>query len=405
MLAHRVQAWLRTTPDARLRVMLITLYALTAAADAGGKALAAMPSFNRAIAARVGGSLENDLREAARPSGNFEIFRLASRHLLSGEDMYAEYPAVHRDQFKYSPTFAFFFVPLSALAWPIALFCWSMLNAMVLFVGVERALPGRAGLLALLLLHLEILRAMQNAQSNALAAGLIVLAFVAAERRGVWRTAAAVGLGACIKIFPLAAITFAIPRRMVTRTAAAGLVVGTLLVALPLLVTSPGLLAQQYQGWRAVESGDTVERWFSLMALLQQVVGAGWPNWPVQLAGTMALVTPLAIRRERWDEPRFRFLYLCSVLMFVVLFNHQAERAAYLIAFTGITLWYAGSQRARVHHALYALVFVTMPLMSTLIPGAVLRTPTAMVFRLALPAAVIWVLINLEMYGKHNTEG
>ena len=90
----------------------------------------------------------------------------------------------------------------------------------MLFVAVERVLPGRPGLLALLCLHLEVLRAMQNAQSNALVAGLIILAFAALERASAWRAAAVVMLGACVKIFPLAALTFAIPRRLVFKTGA-----------------------------------------------------------------------------------------------------------------------------------------------------------------------------------------
>ena len=72
--------------------------------------------------------------------------------------------------------------PFAWLVWPVALFLWSCLNALVLFVAVERALPGRAGLYALGALLLEVLRGMQNAQSNALVAGLIVLAYLALER-------------------------------------------------------------------------------------------------------------------------------------------------------------------------------------------------------------------------------
>src|SRR5215207_7441499 len=103
--------------------------------------------------------------------------------------------------------------PFAWMPWPLALMLWSTLNAMLLFVAVERLLPARRALLAIALLPLEVLRGMQNAQSNALVAALIVVAFVAMERHHAWRAALAVGLGACVKIFPLAALTFAIPRR------------------------------------------------------------------------------------------------------------------------------------------------------------------------------------------------
>jgi len=397
MLAHRVRAWLSTAPLPRLRRTLLAFYLAAAAFDAAGKTLAAHPTINHALTQRVSPASADEIRGAARPSGNFEIFRTASRHLVSGIDLYAKYPDEHSDRFKYSPTFALLFAPFAWMPWPLALFLWSTLNALVLFVAVERALPGRAGLLAMLCLLLEVLRGMQNAQSNALVAGLVILAFAALERANAWRAAAAVVLGACVKIFPLAALTFAIPRRLALRTGAWALGVGAGLVLLPLLITSPATLAAQYGWWRGVESSDAQQRWFSVMELVHRWTGASWPNWPVQLAGTLVLVAPLALRRDRWDNARFRFLYLCSVLLYMVLFNHQAERASYLIAFVGATLWYAGSARERWQSWMYGIAFVTIPLMSTLVPGALFRTPTATLYRLAIPALAIWLAVQWEM--------
>jgi len=402
MLALRVRAWLGTAPLPRIRRLLLALYLATAAADAAGKALAADPAINRVLMQRVRGASAEEMREAARPSGNFEIFRTASRHLFEGKDLYAEYPDAHSDRFKYSPTFALLFAPIAWLPWPLALFLWSTLNAMVLFVAVERVVPGRRGLLALLCLHLEVLRGMQNAQSNALVAGLIVLAFVALERRSAWRTALAVLLGASVKIFPLAALTFAIPRRLALRTGVWAAAIGTTLVALPLLVTSPATLMAQYGSWRGVESSDAGQRWFSVMELVHRWTGLALPNWPIQLAGTLALVAPLVLRRDRWDDARFRVLYLCSLLLYAVLFNHQAERASYLIAFTGATIWFAGSPDVRWRSWLYFVAFVTIPLMSTLIPGPSIRTTTVVLYRLTVPCLAIWMVIQWELWrGKH----
>ena len=397
MLAHRVRAWLSTAPLPRLRRTLLAFYLAAAAFDAAGKTLAAHPTINHALTQRVSPASADEIRGAARQSGNFEIFRTASRHLVSGIDLYAKYPDEHSDRFKYSPTFALLFAPFAWMPWPLALFLWSTLNALVLFVAVERALPGRAGLLAMLCLLLEVLRGMQNAQSNALVAGLVILAFAALERANAWRAAAAVVLGACVKIFPLAALTFAIPRRLALRTGAWALGVGAGLVLLPLLIMSPATLAAQYGWWRGVELSDAQQRWFSVMELVHRWTGASWPNWPVQLAGTLMLVAPLALRRDRWDNARFRFLYLCSVLLYMVLFNHQAERASYLIAFVGATLWYAGSARERWQSWMYGIAFVTIPLMSTLVPGALFRTPTATLYRLAIPALAIWLAVQWEM--------
>ena len=399
-LAYRVRARLGGISLPRLRRFVIALYLFTAAADATGKALAATPAFNRFVSELVPARQVQQLREARRPSGNFEIFRTASQHLLSGADLYSEYPEEHTDRFKYSPTFALLFAPLAWLPWPIALFLWSALNALVLITAVESVLPSRTALFALLCLHLEVLRAMQNAQSNSLVAGLIILAFAALERRKVWRAVAAVAVGASIKIFPLAALTFAIARRRALRAGAWAAAIGSVTVLLPLVVTSPATLLRQYQSWSSVESSDALQRWFSAMELVHRWTGLNVPNWPIQVAGVCVLLLPLALRRARWDEARFRFLYLCSVLLFTVLLNHQAERASYVIAFTGATLWFAGSPKTAWRNALYAVAFVAIPLMSTLIPGAVLRTPTVMLYRLALPSLLIWIAILIELFKR-----
>lgn len=393
MMFDRAYARLEATSISRLRRILIALYLLVAVADAGGKALAANPRVNEMASRLVTGRASDQLRHAARPSGNFEIFRTAARHLVSGQDLYAEYPAEHTDRFKYSPTFALLFQPFAWLPWPLALLCWNLLNALLLFVALERILPPRRAQLAQGLLLLEVLRGMQNAQSNALVAALIVLAFVAMERRHSWRAALAVMLGVCVKIFPLAALTFAIARRRAIRTGVAAAATGAALVALPLVLLSPAALAAQYVSWRGVESTDAQQRWFSAMELLHRT-GVSIPNWPIQLVGTLALLAPLALRRERWDEARFRLLYLCSLLLYVVLFNHQAERASYLIAFAGATIWFASEPFARWRSWLYGAAALTIPVMSTLVPGAWLRTEAATTYRLALPCLAIWLVIQ-----------
>ena len=387
------------------RRFLLGLYLLASFADAAGKTIAARSDVGitlyRALHPRVAAQVAERVAGARRPHGNFEIFRAASRHLITGEDLYAHYPDELQDRFKYSPAFALLFAPFAWLPWPLALFLWSALNALVLFIAVERLLPPRAALVALALLLLEVIRAMQNAQSNALVAGLIVFTFVALERGRLWRAALAIALGASVKIFPLAALSLALPRRRAFRTTAATALIGVGMLILPLLVTTPATLVAQYRSWRAIESGDALQRWFSVMELVHRLTGTDWPNWPIQLAGTLALLAPLALRRERWDEPRVRLLYLCSLLCYVVLFNHQAERASFVIAFAGMAVWFVSEPRARWRTALFGIAFITMPLMSTLIPvTAVLRSPPAMVYRLTLPALAIWIAIQMELWRR-----
>src|SRR5947207_14945093 len=137
-------------------------------------------------------------------SNNLSIFRSATINLLAGRDLYAAHPEQHFDFYKYSPTFALLFAPRAYLPCGLAFLCWSLLNALLLWYALERLLPQRQATLAISLLYLEVLFAMQYGQSNASVAALMVLAFVALERGRQLEAATELALGASIKLFPLA---------------------------------------------------------------------------------------------------------------------------------------------------------------------------------------------------------
>jgi hypothetical protein len=158
------------------------------------------------------------------------------------------------------------------------------------------------------------------------------------------------------------------------------------------------MLVRQYRSWQGIEASDAHQRWFSVMELLHQWTGLPLPNWPVQLAGVGILMLPLAVRRGRWPDAPFRLRYLCSTLLFLVLFNHQAERASYVIAFAGATIWFVTAPRTPWRTALFGLAMLTIPIASTLIPGAWLKLPTVVLYRLALPTLLIWIAVQVELW-------
>src|SRR2546423_1668603 len=279
------------------------------------------------------------------PSNNFKVFRAAAVNLLAHRDLYAAHLDQHFDFYKYSPTFALLFAPLAALPFAPALLIWSLLNSLLLWYAVRRLLPDRQATLALALVYLEVLFAMQYTQSNGLVTALILLAFLALEQGRQLRAALLVGVDVSIKIFPLGAVTLALfhPRRW--RFAALLAAVGVGLALLPLVVVPPHELAAQYRSWWTIETSDAGRgnRGDSVMQYLYQWLGADWPHWPVQLAGTLLLLAPLALERRRWSDRAFRLRFLCSLLIYLVLFNHQSERASFVIAYTGLSLLYAAS--------------------------------------------------------------
>src|SRR5438876_11673113 len=144
-----------------------------------------------------------------RHSNNVSIFRSATFNLFAGRDLYAAHPEQHFDFYKYSPTFAVLFAPLAYLPFALAFLCWSLLNGLLPWYALDRLLPKREATVALALLYLEVLLALQYGQSNALVAALMILAFVAFEGRRRVGAAVRITGRAAVKLVPRAALSLA----------------------------------------------------------------------------------------------------------------------------------------------------------------------------------------------------
>ena len=348
---------------------------------------------------------------------NFAIFRWSFFHLVEGVDLYAPAPGQFDDLFKYRPTFALRIGPFAPWPFAVGLTLWNALNAIGVWYAVTRLLPPRAAAWALGLSFIEVLTTMQRAQSNALCAACIILAFVWLRRGWQARAAVAIAIGAFVKIFPLAALAFGLWERRVWRFAAIFGGVFAIFAAAPLVVTGPQRLTEQYASWRAIESHDAGQLQYECVhcpqarydggglyaGVMQQIrIWTGWPvaNWPVQLAGTLLLLLPLALRWRDRDDEGFRRGFLCSLLVYVVIFNHQSESPSFVIAMLGVAIWWAASDRARWRTAILALtVFVVSIGYSDAMPEW-LRQEVFTRYRLkTVPCVIAWLVMQVELVG------
>ena len=353
------------------------------------------------IAAVVAATVQQGI---THQNNNFLIFRAASLHLLHGQDLYAAYPAEHYDFFKYSPSFALLFLPLALPPFAVAMLLWNALNAGALYVALGTVLPRRAATAARAVVFLDMLGSLQNVQSNALVTALIIFTFAAYERRHTMLGSVAAAIGTNVKVFPLAGASFAIfhPRKLRVAVALAVSLVG--LALLPLLVTPPSTLVAQYASWRAIETSDALERGFSLMEHVQLLLRLDLPNWPFQLVGVAALVAPVLARRERWGDWGFRRLYLCSVLVFCVIFNHQAESPTFVIGAAGAVIWFASlERRTRWEWTLFVFFVVCTVLASSdAMPHWVQRNLFDPYRFKTVPLVVVWVEIQRRLWRRRE---
>lgn len=299
--------------------------------------------------------------------GVYDLYRIAFDDLRAGRDLYAT------TNYRYSPTFALLFAPLAVLPLTAGLLVWCLLGFLGMYAAFEVLLrhlpPGRRRLAQLLILG-EVVRCMQNTQSNALITALMIAAFLAYERAWPWRGAWAVTVGAAIKVFPAGAGLFALLRPRPARAILALAAAGAVLLAAPMLVTGPQLLLQQYHWW-ITEAPGPVRRFYSAMDLFGVWTGAAVPHLPVQLLGLALLLGPVFLRRGAWDAPAFRRLVLYGVLGFSLLFNPRAESPTFVVGMAGVVAWWADGPRERWRTVLLVLaVALVTGLRSDLVPRA-----------------------------------
>jgi len=329
----------------------------------------------------------------------FLLYRQAFYDLLAGRNLYADRSAEYLDYFRYSPTVALAFGPFAVLPIPLGLLLWNTLNALALYAALRALLPEKQARVAQLVVLADLVRQMQSSQMNALLAALMIAACLAYAAGRLWRGAFAVAAGGFAKIFPASAGLFALlsnrPLRALTLLALVCLVF--LLLPAPFIGLSE--LIQQYQWWRQIGPGQQ-KPWFSLMDALNVWTGFDWPVLPVQLAGLALLLAPVAIRRDAWTEDGFRRLLLCSLLVFCVLFNHRAETPSYVIAMTGVGIWFAAGPRDRVAWMVLVLALLLNTVATSDLAPKTLREGTLEPLRVkVIPLIVAWGVMQAQLLG------
>jgi len=333
---------------------------------------------------------------------NYLIFKYSFYHLIGGKDIYQLFPADHHDLYKYSPAFATVFGLLSWLPDPLGLFLWNLINSLCLFAGI-RMLPGlddKKKSWILLFCLLELLVSIQNTQSNGLMAGLIILSFGLAERSKYFLSVLCIVFSIYIKIFGALAFVLYLFYPGKLKIAAYSIFWMLLMAFLPLIVIDAHQLLFLYKSWLQLLQGDhSASIGISLMGIMESWFGAGSDtvkNWVV-LAGLLLFLLPL-LRIRQYKDYTFRLLMLASVLLWIVIFNHKAESPTFIIAMSGVGIWYFAQERSAINTVLLILTLFLVSLsVSDLVPFFI-RNEFVKPYRIkAIMPILVWCKLIYEL--------
>ncbi|WP_426060996.1 glycosyltransferase family 87 protein [Hymenobacter sp. B1770] len=331
---------------------------------------------------------------------NYLIFVKPFFNLLAEKNLYLEYPDYYYDTYKYSPTFALFMGPLALIPAWLGLMIWNVVNSAVFYFAARRMFPDtRRQAIFLLLVFFDVLTALHNSQANCLLAGLMMWTYVHLKDQRAALAGLCLALAAFIKVYGIAVgLLFLFYPGFWRNTlwAAAWMVV---LAFMPLLVVSWPAFLMIYKGWYDIVRESATGIQLSVIGILQS-----WFGFPLQYKGIVQalgmglLLLPL-VRWRSWSKPDYQRLYLCSLLIFVVIFNQMAESPTFIIAVTGFMLWFIYYGRyMRLGWPLFWFAFIFTSISSTDLMPSYIRETYLDVYKMkAVPMVVAWLVIQVQL--------
>jgi hypothetical protein len=344
---------------------------------------------------------DREFWDAMRPQyNNYLIFKYSFSHLIDGLNLYDIHIEDHGDYFKYSPTFAMFMGLFYFLPNWLGLILWNLLNAIVLYFGI-RLLPSIAEknkIFILLFVLFELIGNLQNEQSNALMAGLILLSFNSFEHKKPQYASLFIVLGIYIKLFALVAVAlfFLYPKKI--KFIIYFLIWSMILGLLPLLILSPSQLIEQYINWfNILVSDHNTRHGFSVLGIIHQWFGLD-PSKMLIITIGVILFCLAYLKTDLFKTYVFRLFFLSSILIWVILFNHTAESSGYILAMTGSGIWYIAQKKTILNTVLIILAFVVVSLFSTDIMPANIRNEFVYPYYIrTIPVLLIWFKLMYDM--------
>lgn len=332
---------------------------------------------------------------------NYLIFKQSFYHLLNGQDLYIAYPDEHWDLFKYSPTFSLLFGFFAILPDSLGLVFWNALNAIILVFAIYYLPKLRIQQKGLILLACvpELMTTMQNEQSNGLMAGLIILAFGLCERNKFFLAALCLMLSVYIKLFGIVGFALFLFYPQKFKLGFYTFSLGLIFFLLPLFVLDPGRLLNLYQSWGHVLAVDQRPEayGYSVFGWLKTWFHFQPDRIWILIGGALLFLLPF-IKIKMYRVFDFRLLALSSLLIWIVIFNNMAESPTFIIAMSGVSIWFFTRQPTTLNIVLFVLAIFLTSLTATDIFSHDFRNQFIKPYVLkAFPCIVIWIKVVIDM--------
>jgi hypothetical protein len=248
-------------------------------------------------------------------------------------------------------------------------------------------------------------------QSNGIMAATIILSFIFILQQKEARSTAMMLLGFFIKLYSITGLAFFFFSIHKKRFVTSFILIFILLLLSPLLVTTPTFLFQSYQDWFQALSlksnfDITVSMYHNMVDItLQGMVKRVFnlPNlnkWIFIIPGLIIFGSQY-LHLKHYNNIIYRLYILCSVLLFIIVFNTGTESPTYILGVPASCLWYVLQEKSKWNNIIFiiSIFFSSFSYSDIFTPW--LRTQVMMPYALkVLGCFIVWVVIAVQIHTR-----
>jgi len=337
---------------------------------------------------------------------NYLVFKYNFINTIHQHHLYSYQPEHFNDLNHYGPVFSIIIAPFALMPDSIGVLMWVMFNAFILFKAIQ-LLPIKENqyVVILLICAHELMTASANVQSNPMIAGLIILSFSFIKKKQDFWAALMIALGTFVKLYGIVGLAFFFFSENKLKFIGSFLFWSVILFILPMLISSPAFIIQTYHDWyddlvaKNLSNQSSLLQEICVMGLIRKIFNyPGLKNIYV-IAPAIVLFALSYLRLKIFKAVQYQLLILSSALIFAVIFSSSSESSTYIIAFSGVAIWYMNLNRPVTQYEVFLLIFalvITSLSPSDLFPRYI-RMEYVVPYKLkALPCFLIWLKIIFE---------
>jgi hypothetical protein len=339
--------------------------------------------------------------------GNYKIYKYVFFNTLEQFPLYQPRPEFYLDLNHYGPIFGLIIAPFALLPDVLGGALWLVMLALILYYAVkELPLNQWQHMAIFFIVTNSLIIAHANVQFNTATVALIILSYTNIRKeKDIW-AAFMIMLGVFVKLYGIVGFAFFFFSKHKPKLLLWSAIWGVVFFALPMLISSPEYIIQQYIGWfneliiKNQGNANSLQQNISFLGMIHKISGNfDFSNLPV-LLGALVLVALPYYRIQEYKQNRFQLLMLSSVLIFTVLFSTGSEPNSYVIAITGVAIWFVIQPRPYSRWNIFLIIFgiaISSFAPSDLFPRPLYRGIIKPYALQALPCVLIWLTILYEM--------